>query len=132
MFSQIDSIAAPTNMEGYYKFRRLLHTLYDNDVRYGDLAGAILNYRDVDKDVESISLKIQEYKIYVEVREDIDVARKGTIANNISNIISNFIRSCLDQFNEEDKNLISTYINNQMYNNVDCYITLSNQIEIVL
>ena len=90
----------------YYNLRRFLHRIYDMEFLCGDLVGDILAYREKDKHIDSITIDMSQYRISVELTEDVlinnqgdmkSIAKYNQIINkiiyNINTIIINFINN---------------------------------------
>lgn len=79
-------------MEKYYKFRKELHKLYDNDVySTGDLCSRLLEIRDKEKVVESISVDLASYCVSIELDKDTTLDKKETIINKMRDSIGRYI-----------------------------------------
>ena len=79
-------------MEVYYNYRKLIHKLYNEDTQCnGDLFSSILELRDKNKCVSSISMKLNEYNINVEFEEGTEESKKTKILDKIVNRLGIFI-----------------------------------------
>lgn len=95
----------------YYNYRKLLHSIYDKDVWYGDLVGAVLAFRDQNKYVETISIDIKAYQIYVVLRKDTDQNEQSKIVNGITQAIIDFINTSSRLLSDSDRDLVQKFIN---------------------
>lgn len=112
----------------YYKCRSIIKDLYINESYYGDLAGEILKYRDNNKGVNSISINIGRDKnnntIVIELTEN-KIMHK--VINDISNILSNYIRNASKQLNLQQEELEQLYDYVDKFSLYDIY-TIGNEI----
>ena len=72
----------------YYDYRRLLHDIYDRDICYGDLAAPILEFRDRNRFIDTISIDVKNYRIYIETTEEITQELTENIIGYINKVIT--------------------------------------------
>ena len=98
----------------YYNYRKTLHSIYDKDVYYGDLVGSILAFRDKNKYIESVSVDIADYKIYMSLSDSTKENEKNKILKSIDSTIKDFINLASTQLSSDtDKKLIDKYIDSK-------------------
>lgn len=107
----IVSKATTYQEKDYYEYRQVLHSIYDKDVWYGDLVGSVLAFRDQNKYVETISIDIKNYRIYIILKDGTNNNDHMKIINGIINVIKDFISVSSTQVDENKKILIDKYIN---------------------
>jgi hypothetical protein len=110
----------------YYKYRKVLHGIYDLDVYYGDLVGDILAYREKNRLVESISIDMKDYKIYTELSNKAKDKDTDKVVNSMNDIIANFIDSVTDQLNNEEKKELIDKYNHTTWPIFDFYVNGSS------
>lgn len=96
------------DMNKYYEYRKKIRTLYDQEpYSKNDLGSSIMEIKDKNKCVLSISLQLGNYYIEVECEEGTPVEKVNKIADNILKRIgyylSNNIDSIPDLTSEERK-----------------------------
>lgn len=84
------------NMDTYYSFRKDVHKMYDNDVvlsnpTSNDLCSRILEIRDKNRFINSISASISSYSIEIEVDEGTSSENKQKIIDTVKNRVSEFL-----------------------------------------
>lgn len=112
----------------YYKCRSIIKDLYINESYYGDLAGELLKYRDNNKNINSISINIGRDKnsntIIIELSENKTMYK---VINDISIILSNYIKSASQQLNLSQEEMDQLYDYIDRFSLYDVY-TVGNEI----
>lgn len=102
-----------SNMNQYYIYRKIIQQLYVNDTLYGDLAGSLLGIRERLSSIDSMSLKIQELTINIELAHDTEKH-----FDNINEVMS-MITSTINTYIINNINFVT---DEQTANNIIDYI----------
>ena len=94
-------------MSEYYEFRKKLHNIYQNDTKYGDLTGSILEYREKNRNVTTVSIQLSDYKIYVTLEQNTPSIDYDKIVFDICAIIRSYLENAIDNtYSKEEANSI--------------------------
>lgn len=108
------------NMSDYYKIRKEIHKLYDNDVQMtGDICSRVLEIRDKDKSVEYIKVALKDYSIDIELAEGTTEETKKKVVDKIANRIGVFISSNQDKLNIENKDEFNNMMESESFSFCD-------------
>lgn len=117
----INTLAKPSindDLKEYYYFRKILHDIYDHDILYGDLVGEILACRDKNRHIESVSIDLKNYKIYMDLNGNPEEQSKiiFNVINNIDTILRSFISNASDQVcSRGEKMIVDKFLNSKWY-----------------
>lgn len=123
------------DMNKYYEYRQKIRTLYDQEPSSrNDLGSSVMEVREKNKCVISISFDIGKYYIEAECEEGTPINKVDKICNSILDRVGYFLSDNLDSIpdiDEEDKKSIEFMITSSSYNFCD-HIIIGNMIKINL
>lgn len=118
----------------YYDFRKAIHKLYNEEASSkDDLCSKILEIRDKEKCVESISIFLEGYNIDVNLADNTDETKKQKVINRIGNCIGRYIVDNMGVLGEDitEDPEFDEYLNSPSYNFIDIYL-IGNTVHISL
>lgn len=120
--------------QNYYNYRTYLHKLYNQDggigvPKYNDLCSMIMELRDTEKNINSISINMSNYFIAIELEENTSNTERVLIISKVTNKIREFIinnqQSIFELFNQkfgESKQSFHDFLFSG--NNIFCDVTV--------
>ena len=123
------------HMDKYYEYRKKIRTLYDQEpYSHNDLGSSILEVKDKNKCVVSISMNLSAYYIEIECEEGTPFEKVNRITDTILKRIGYFLINNIDSISDletEERREIESMITHPAATYCD-HIVIGNMIKINL
>ena len=101
------------NPAEYYIIRQDIRKMYKDDKFSNDICSEIYKLRDKNKHIETLSIDLLNYNIYIEFDDKVNIKDISKVGNKIYEIINNSIMNNTDIIDSKiDKNIILEYSKN--------------------